>query len=273
MRTRVVLGTVFTVMAALSAGCGGSSIKTTSSGAVPVAQSATSSSSATGTTATPSGSSISSGAARSGSHSTHAKAPAIRAAAHSRAVPQTKTATRHVAHRKPSSSSGAQPVNVVAKAYEPKLPPGSMELTSAAFPGEGPIASQYTCTGADISPPLEWKNLPAKTAALIMVMTLIDNAGSSVRWVVGNIDPSPANVAEGKTPQGGVVGLNAEGHSNYAGICPPHGQASSVQVELFALSKKLSLSEGFQLSSAEHEYNSEKLLLGVTVAKAVNEHS
>jgi Raf kinase inhibitor-like YbhB/YbcL family protein len=145
-----------------------------------------------------------------------------------------------------------------------------MELTSAAFPGEGPIASKYTCAGPNISPPLQWTNLPAKTASLVLVMTLIDNAGSSVRWVVGNIDPSPASVAEGKTPEGGVVGVNAEGHSNYAGICPPHGQASSVQVELFALSKKLSLSEGFQLSAAEQQYSSEKLLLGVTVAKAVN---
>jgi phosphatidylethanolamine-binding protein (PEBP) family uncharacterized protein len=272
MRTRVVLGMVSAAMAVFLAGCGGSSTKTTSSGTAPVAQSTTSSTSATNAPAPPD-SSVSSGAARFGTPSTQAKArPATRSAAHSRAVRQTKTATRHAAHQRPHSAVAAQPVNVVAKVYEPKLPPGSMELTSAAFPGEGPIASQYTCTGADISPPLEWKNLPAKTASLLLVMTLIDNAGSSVRWVVGNIDPSPATAAEGKTPPGGVVGQNAEGHSDYAGICPPRGQASSVQVELFALSKKLSLSEGFQLASAEHEYNSEKLLLGVTVAKAVNEH-
>jgi phosphatidylethanolamine-binding protein (PEBP) family uncharacterized protein len=254
-KTGVLAGAVLALLLVgpVLAACGGSSSSSSYTGA-SVAQTTKALSSTATTQRPPNGTSVSSGSA-------HAGPPGARAKALSR---------RPVADPKSRSTSGAQPVDVVAKAYEPKLPPGSMELTGAAFAGEGPIALQYTCAGANISPPLEWKNLPAKTAALILVITLVDDAGSSVRWVVANISPSPASVAEGKTPEGAVVGLNAEGHSKYGGICPPHEQASTVQVELFALSKKLSLSEGFQLATAAQEYNSEKLLLGATATKAVN---
>jgi hypothetical protein len=146
-----------------------------------------------------------------------------------------------------------------------------MAMASAAFAGENqPLSAHYTCTGA-VSPPLEWKEVPAKAAALALVVTSIDNSGSAVRWLVGDINPMAKGVAEGKTPAGGIVGSNAEGNPSYGGICPRKGQATTTQFVLYALSKKIPLSTGFHLSEAEHEWSAGKLLLHVAVVKAVNQ--
>jgi phosphatidylethanolamine-binding protein (PEBP) family uncharacterized protein len=143
----------------------------------------------------------------------------------------------------------------------------TMMFASRALAGENsPMPSKYTCDGANISPPLVW-NVPAKTAALMLVMTVIDNAGSSVRWIVSDISANSKGVGEGQTPEGGIVGANAEGHSNYGGICPPRGQTGSVQFELYALSKKLPLTQGFSPATAEHDYSGD--LLHTAVVKSV----
>jgi phosphatidylethanolamine-binding protein (PEBP) family uncharacterized protein len=39
--------------------------------------------------------------------------------------------------------------------------------------------------------------------------------GSTLRWNVADISPSVTSVAEGKTPTGGVLGANSEGHNAY----------------------------------------------------------
>jgi hypothetical protein len=43
-------------------------------------------------------------------------------------------------------------------------------LASPAIPPSGEIPSQYTCDGADISPPLTWSGLPSGTQSLIVVV-------------------------------------------------------------------------------------------------------
>ena len=39
------------------------------------------------------------------------------------------------------------------------------ELTSPAFKVSAQIPKKFTCDGEDVSPRLEWKNMPASTAA------------------------------------------------------------------------------------------------------------
>jgi len=128
-----------------------------------------------------------------------------------------------------------------------------MELTSPAFASNGTMPTRYTCDGANISPPLEWRNVPAKAGALELVMIEIGKAGPQTRWVVGNIDPRSRGVAEGKIPQGAVVGANSEGRASYGGICPAKGKAASIQFELDALSGKIPLSSGFSPAAGEQE--------------------
>ncbi len=143
--------------------------------------------------------------------------------------------------------------------------PGAMSISSPAFGRNGAMPSQYTCDGADISPPLEWQNVPAKAAALVLFV--IDDsasgAASGIRWVVGDISPSTKRVAAGLTPAGGIVGSDTQGRSGYGGICPAHGKTSTIEFILYALSKKIPLSPGFSPATAESEYGAGKnLLLG-----------
>jgi phosphatidylethanolamine-binding protein (PEBP) family uncharacterized protein/uncharacterized membrane protein YgcG len=158
-----------------------------------------------------------------------------------------------------SSSSGASSSGEI-----PPPPAGAMALTSPAFELNGAIPAKYTCTGAGISPPLEWKNIPSKAAELVLFVIddSADGSSGGIRWIVGGIDPSSTGVAEGKLPPGGIVGTNDAGKAGYSPICPAHGKSDTVELVLYALSKTIPLSTGFQPDVAESEYGSGKLLLG-----------
>ena len=152
---------------------------------------------------------------------------------------------------------------------------GEFALVSSAFGRNGTIPSEYTCAGKGISPPLEWQSVPKGAAALVLFV-IDDNApvtdkNGGQRWIVANIDPSSKGVAAGQTPAGGVVGTNTAGKAEYSPICPEKGKTDSIQFVMYALSKKVNVSTGFQPSAAESQYGQGKLILGqaaVTYATA-----
>jgi phosphatidylethanolamine-binding protein (PEBP) family uncharacterized protein len=154
---------------------------------------------------------------------------------------------------------------------EQELPPprsGEMALSSPAFELNGPIPSQFTCDGAGISPPLSWQNVPANAAALILFVIDDETPGSNggIRWVVGDIDPKSMGVGAGETPRGGIVGANAQGHASYGAICPAPGATTRVEFDMYALSKRIPLTTGFEPSVAVYAYSRQKLLLGKVAA-------
>lgn len=162
--------------------------------------------------------------------------------------------SRSTAGSSSSSSGGELPAPVA----------GAMTLSSPAFERNGEIPKQYTCDGANVSPPLEWQNVPAKAAALVLFAideTATGPAGG-IRWVVGDIDPSSKGVAAGQTPAGGIVGATTQGKAGYGGICPANSKTSTVEFVLYALSKRIPLTPGFQPDVAEQQYGAGKLLLG-----------
>ncbi len=146
----------------------------------------------------------------------------------------------------------------------PPPQPGAMAISSSAFELNGAIPSQYTCSGSGISPPLEWKNVPAKAAELVLFVIDESSESSSggIRWIVGGIEPSSKGVAAGSVPPGGIVGTNTAGKAAYSPICPASGKSDTVEFVLYALSKKITLTPGFQPDIAESQYGSQKLLLG-----------
>ncbi len=135
-------------------------------------------------------------------------------------------------------------------------PAGQLSLSSPAFGRNQEVPTPYTCDGTGISPPLQWTNVPAKAAALVLFIidddTQLPHGG--IRWIVGNIDPHSSGVAAGATPTGGIVGVNAEGHTGYGSICPAHAHVTRIEFILYALSRKIALSPGFPASLAENEY-------------------
>lgn len=164
-----------------------------------------------------------------------------------------------------SSSSAGASSNASANTSGEVYPtPGGLSISSPAFERNGAIPAQYTCDGADQSPPLQWQNVPSGAAALVLFVIDDSSSGpaSGIRWIVGDISPTAKGVAAGQTPAGGIVGADTQGHSGYGGICPPHGKTSTVELVLYALRKQIPLSPGFAAAVAESEYGAGKDLMG-----------
>lgn len=122
----------------------------------------------------------------------------------------------------------------------------AMELTSSAFSNQGYIPSQYTCDGANISPPLAWQDFPSQTKAFVLIVDDPDApAGVWVHWLVFNL---PADIHQlqqhlTKLPPGSKQGTNSFNERSYGGPCPPSG-IHRYFFRLYALDSMLSLAEG-----------------------------
>ena len=110
----------------------------------------------------------------------------------------------------------------------------SLTITSTAFPAEGSIPSQYTCEGADTSPPLQWSAVPAGTRSLALIMDDPDAPDPAapkmtwVHWVLYNIPVESQGLSEAiapsNLPSGTLQGLNDWKRTGYGGPCPPIGR-------------------------------------------------
>jgi len=160
-----------------------------------------------------------------------------------------------------SSSTSSSAANTSGEVY---TAPGAFSISSPAFERNGPIPVAYTCSGSGISPALSWQKVPAKAAELFLFVIDTSTASSSggVRWVVGGIEPSSTGVAAGKLPPGGIVGTNTAGKAAYSPICPAKGKSDTIEFVMYALSKKIAISPGFQPDQAEAQYGSRKLAIG-----------
>jgi phosphatidylethanolamine-binding protein (PEBP) family uncharacterized protein len=199
--------------------------------------------------------------ANSSSASTSTHSSSKPSSSHSKAR---RSASRARVHKTRSGAlAKAPPLNIGQEL--PPARPGEMTLSSPAFEVNGLIPSEFTCDGAGVSPSLEWKNVPKSAAALILFVIDGETNGpdGGIRWIVGDINPKSTGVAAGQVPEGGIVGTNMQGHAGYSGICPAHGKTTRVEFVLFALSKRIALTPGFQPSTAEYEYGGkEKIRIG-----------
>jgi hypothetical protein len=107
----------------------------------------------------------------------------------------------------------------------------TLTLRSPAFPDRGQIPGQYTCDGANTSPPLQWSHVPAGTQSLALIMEDPDAPDPKapthtfVHWVIYNLPPSPESLAEDRpVPVGARQGANDGKTIGYIGPCPPIGR-------------------------------------------------
>ena len=124
-----------------------------------------------------------------------------------------------------------------------------MKIMSDAFRDGRPIPQKYTCDGDDVSPPLEWSDVPEETRTLALVCDDPDAPmGTWVHWVIFNI---PGNVKalsecvppERELPDGARQGMNDFKKIGYGGPCPPSGMHRYF-FKLYALDDKLDLPSG-----------------------------
>lgn len=107
-------------------------------------------------------------------------------------------------------------------------------LTSPAFEHMGEIPVQYTCNGADISPPLVWQGQPENTRSLVLIVDDPDAPDPAaprmvwVHWVLYNLPPHTTRLDEGRQasnlPTGALQGVNDWKQVGYRGPCPPLGR-------------------------------------------------
>jgi Raf kinase inhibitor-like YbhB/YbcL family protein len=132
----------------------------------------------------------------------------------------------------------------------PRKPAEKFKLTSAAFEAGAVIPPEYTCSGSDISPALQWTDPPAGTKSFALIVDDPDApAGTWVHWVLFNLPPSsrelPENMAkDAELPGGGRNGRSDFQRLGYGGPCPPPGPAHRYFFKLYALDAKLQLKAG-----------------------------
>lgn len=105
-----------------------------------------------------------------------------------------------------------------------------MQLTSSAFADGHPIPSEHTCEGADRSPPLAWRDVPAGARSLALIVDDPDAPDPAapkltwVHWVLYDLPVTLAGLAAGTTPAGARVGKNDWKRTAWGGPCPPIGR-------------------------------------------------
>lgn len=139
------------------------------------------------------------------------------------------------------SSNNVQPSNQATGGKK-----AQMKVTSKAFQDGGMIPKQYTCEGANISPPLAWDVVPEKTKSIALVTEDPDAPGKTfIHWVAFNIPASarelPENIpAQENISGGGRQGTNDFKKVGYGSPCPPSG-THRYYFKLYALDTELTL--------------------------------
>lgn len=106
-----------------------------------------------------------------------------------------------------------------------------LELSSSAFSPGSAIPTRYTCEGHDQSPPLEWRNVPAASRSLVLIVDDPDAPDPEaprmtwVHWLLYNLPATDGElpVAAATLPAGTLEGLNDWKRTGYGGPCPPVG--------------------------------------------------
>jgi Raf kinase inhibitor-like YbhB/YbcL family protein len=97
-----------------------------------------------------------------------------------------------------------------------------IDLTSSAFQEGGTIPAQYSCDGADQSPPLAWGNPPAGTKSFALIVDDPDApSGTFTHWGAFDIPANTRSIAAGQAA--GTETANDFGKPGYGGPCPPKG--------------------------------------------------
>jgi len=109
-----------------------------------------------------------------------------------------------------------------------------LQIVSSAFAHGASIPRQFTCQGADHSPPLSWSGVPHAARSLVLIVDDPDAPDpvapkmTWVHWVLYNLAPQTTGLAQGISPHalpaGTLQGKNDWKRTGYGGPCPPIGR-------------------------------------------------
>jgi hypothetical protein len=141
---------------------------------------------------------------------------------------------------------------VILRVRQPKAaavplapPAGAFALSSPAFLPGGAVPQAYTGDGANVSPPLEWDNVPEGTVTFALVVDDPDASfGTFTHWLICDVPERTSSLPEGASSQG-VEGENGFRKVGYGGPMPPAGVTHRYVFTLYALDEKLEMPPGY----------------------------
>ena len=120
-------------------------------------------------------------------------------------------------------------VRLIAQTTKPSTTMETFSVKTPAFVPNGTIPSKFTCDGENISPSLDWAEVPEGTNSIVLIMDDPDAPnGDWVHFILFNIPPETRHLAENfkvsnKPGSGMKAGSNSSGKLDYHGPCPPSG--------------------------------------------------
>jgi Raf kinase inhibitor-like YbhB/YbcL family protein len=125
----------------------------------------------------------------------------------------------------------------------------AFSLKSSAFATGHVIPRKYTCDGINVSPPLEWLDVPAGSKNLLLVCYDPDAPGGAFyHWAAYDIAPDVKQLDEipaGKEDGRFLQAVNDFGKPGYGGPCPPRGhKPHAYRFRLSALKERLEAPAG-----------------------------
>jgi len=124
-----------------------------------------------------------------------------------------------------------------------------IQITSPVFEDGGAIPGKYTCDDLDVSPPLEWTNVPEGTKTIAIICDDPDAPMRTwIHWVIFNIPGDVTRLPENVPPEkelenGARQGMNDFHKVGYGGPCPPSG-THRYFFKIYALDSVLDLPAG-----------------------------
>jgi Raf kinase inhibitor-like YbhB/YbcL family protein len=143
--------------------------------------------------------------------------------------------------------------SAVAAAGQPTASALTFALQSTAFTDGGTLPSDFTCDGADQSPPLTWMGAPPGTAAYALIEQDADNKVNNApftQWLLYNMPRTVTQLTPGVPAKplltnGSQQGLNGSQTIGYLGPCPDKGDPPHhVTFALFAQDGYVTLETG-----------------------------
>lgn len=116
-----------------------------------------------------------------------------------------------------------------------------LKLDSASFSHNETIPERHaadTCNGANISPGLQFLNVPEGTQSFVVLIQDPDAPQTTfTHWVAYDIPADSDILPEGASNDGTsfLQGRNDYGHTRYDGPCPPAGETHRYFIYLYAL--------------------------------------
>lgn len=118
-----------------------------------------------------------------------------------------------------------------------------MEIISPMFKNGETIPKKYTCEGPNISPPLNFTDVPSDAQSLVLMVEDPDaEAKPWVHWLVFNIPSDAKGFEENSIAEGSTQGLCNGNTFGYEGPCPPDNEHEYL-FKLYALNAVLNIPE------------------------------